>query len=86
MNHVHYINTLRINMDLYTINYIKNNPIIHNYLREEPSWYKQLNRSSKNLKPLEELAKKHYKLTPQDRLESLSQSINIINNFLDVLK
>ena len=73
-------------MDLYTINYIKTNPIIYNYLRENPSWYKQLNRNGNDLKTLEKLAKQYYKLTVEDRIEKLSQKINLISNFIDVLK
>lgn len=73
-------------MDLYTINYIKRNPIIYNYLRENPSWYKELNRDSSNLKAIESLAKKHYRITPEDKLKKLSQSIVMIRNFIDVLK
>lgn len=73
-------------MDLYTINYIKTNPIIYNYLRENPLWYKYLNRSKDALKEIEELAKKRYKLTAEDRIEKLASSISMISNFIDVLK
>lgn len=73
-------------MDLYTINYIKNNPLIYNYLRENSSWYKYLNRSSSYLKPLEEEMKEKYKLRPQDRIEKISQGISMVSNILDVLK
>ena len=73
-------------MDLYTINYIKNNPIIYNYLREDPSWYKQLNRNGETLKIIQELAKKRYKLTAEDKVEKIYRGINLINNFIDVLK
>lgn len=72
-------------MDLYTINYIKNNPLIHNYLREKSYWYKYLNRNSSNLKLLEQEMKKAYKLTAEDRIEKLSNSINIISSLFDAL-
>lgn len=32
-------------MNLYTINYVKNNQLLYNYLRENSYWYKYLNRS-----------------------------------------
>ena len=73
-------------MDLYTINYIKNNPLIYNYLRENSSWYKQLNRDSSNLKLLEEEMKKRYKLTTEDKIAKLSKNINLVATFMDVLK
>lgn len=73
-------------MNQYTINYIKNNPLIYNYLREKPEWYKELNRDGSNIKIVEALAKKHYHQTPEDKIKKISQTITMINNFLDVLK
>lgn len=73
-------------MDQYTINYIKNNPLVYNYLREDSSWYKELNRSSSALKLVEEQAKKYYKLTTQDKIEKISKNIELISMFMDVLK
>lgn len=73
-------------MDIETIRTIKNNPLIYNYLREDSSWYKYLNRDKKYLKNVEEEAKKFYKLTINDRLERLSNNIDLINTFIDVLK
>lgn len=73
-------------MDLFTINYIKNNPLIYNYLRENSHWYKELNRGSDILKQLEEEAKKAYKQTPEDKIEKLSHNIELLSTFIDVLK
>ena len=73
-------------MNQYTINYIKNNPLIYNYLREKPEWYKELNRDGSSIKIVEALAKKHYHQTPEDKIKKISQTITMINNFLDVLK
>lgn len=73
-------------MDLYTINYIKTNPLIYQYLRENSTWYKYLNRDRKNIRLLEEEIKRKYKLTAQDRLEKLSKNIDLISTFMDVLK
>ena len=73
-------------MDLFTINYIKNNPLVYNYLRENSTWYKALNRDSGNLKYLEEELKKKYKLTPADKLAKFSKNMDLISTFIDVLK
>lgn len=73
-------------MNQYTINYIKNNSLIYNYLREKPEWYKELNRDGSNIKIVEALAKKYYHQTPEDKIKKISQTITMINNFLDVLK
>ena len=73
-------------MDLYTINYIKNNPLLYQYLRANSSWYKKLNRNPEVIKELEKEAKEYYKLTVTDRLERFTQNIEMISTFLDVLK
>lgn len=73
-------------MDLFTINYIKNNPPVYSYLRENSSWYKQLNRDGRNLKYLEDEMKKKYKLTAEDKIAKFSKNINLISTFMDVLK
>lgn len=73
-------------MDQYTINYIKTNPLIYNYLREDSSWYKELTRSRDALKLVEEEAKRFYKLTSKDKFEKISKNIELISMFMDVLK
>lgn len=86
MNQDLFIESLKTNMNLYTINYIKNHPNIYRFLREESYWYKYLNRSSSYLKPLEEQMKKKYKITPEDKINKLSKNIDLISTFIDVLK
>ncbi len=73
-------------MDLYTINYIKSNPLVYQYLRVNSSWYQRLNRDPKAIKELEKEAKAYYKLTTSDRIEKFSHSIEMISTFMDVLK
>lgn len=73
-------------MNLYTINYIKNNELIYRYLREDSSWYKYLNRDSNVLPIIEEIAKKKYGFTTEDRLKKLSDNIGLISTFLNVIK
>ena len=73
-------------MDINTIRYIKTNPLIYNYLRENSYWYKELNRGSDVLKQIEEEAKRFYKQTPEDKMEKLSKNIKMISTFMDVLK
>lgn len=73
-------------MDLYTIRIIKENPNIYRYLRENSHWYKELNRDGYNIKYLISEMKEKYKLTPKDKLEKLSNNIDMIMSFMDVLK
>lgn len=80
------INILRINMDLKTINYIKNNKEIYDFLRENSMYYKELNRDSTSINKIELLARKKYKMTYIDKLENITNNINLISTFIDVLK
>ena len=73
-------------MDIKTQIIIKNNPNIYKYLREYSYWYKFLNRDSNSLKDLEKEMKDRYKLTAEDRLESINNSLSLIHSFMDVLK
>lgn len=72
-------------MDVFTINYIKNNPLIYDYLRENSTWYKELNRDGRVIKQVEEEAKKFYKQTPEDKLKKLSRNIEMFKTFMDVI-
>ena len=73
-------------MDKYTINIIKNNPNIYNYLRENSYWYKALNRDGQSIKKLEQEMRQKYKLTTIDKIDNLTRNINLISTFIDVLK
>lgn len=73
-------------MNLYTINYIKSNPNLYRFLRDDSSWYKVLNRGEESIKLVEEKMRKRYKLTAQDKIEKLSRSVEMISTFMDVLK
>ena len=73
-------------MDIPTQIKIKSNPYIYKYLREYSYWYKFLNRNPNMIKKLEEEMKERYKLTPKDKLEKLSNSMDLISSFIGVLK
>lgn len=73
-------------MDLYTINYIKSNPTIYSFLRENSHWYKDITRDGSALKRIEQEAKVYYKLTPEDKIKHISDSINLISSFIDAIK
>lgn len=73
-------------MDLYTINYIKNNKLVYDYLRVNSYWYKYLNRDSRYLKNIEEEAKEYFKVRLEDRIKNFSNQIDNISTFLDLLK
>ena len=65
---------------------IKSNPNLYRYLRENSYWYKYLNRSPLSLKEMEEEMKEKYRLRPTDRLENVSNTIKMIESFLEVMR
>lgn len=73
-------------MDLYTINYIKSNPLVYQYLRANSYWYKELNRNPFVLERVNQEAKKYYKMTVPDKIEKFTQDMEMISTFMDVLK
>ena len=72
-------------MNTETLNYIRNNPYIYNFLREESYHYKYLYRDNNYIKTIEKLAKKKYKLELSDKIERISNTINLLNTFFDVI-
>ncbi len=73
-------------MQVETLLKIKSNPNLYRYLRENSYWYKYLNRSPLSLKDMEEEMKEKYKLRPTDRLENVSNTIKMIESFLEVMR
>jgi hypothetical protein len=72
-------------MDIKTLNIIKKNPILYNYLRDESYNYKYLYRDPSFLNEIIDLAKEKYKLRSIDKLDRLKDNIDLIQTFLDVL-
>ncbi len=65
---------------------IKSNPNLYRYLRENSYWYKYLNRNPLFLKSLEEEMKEKYRLRATDKIENISNSLNLIKSFLEIMK
>ena len=65
---------------------IKSNPNLYRYLRENSYWYKYLNRSPIFLRRVEEEMKEKYRLRSVDKIENISNSLNLIKSFLEVMR
>ena len=65
---------------------IYQDPKQHQFLRENSYWYKYLNRSEIFYKDFLNDMKDKYKLKPIDKLNKISNDIEMIRTFLDVLK
>ena len=65
---------------------IKSNPNLYRYLRENSYWYKYLNRSSIFIRRLEEEMKEKYRLRSVDKIENISNTMKMIQSFLEVMR
>lgn len=65
---------------------INNDPNQISFLRENPIWYKRLNRNPYLYKEFISDMKDKYKLNPSDKLNKMLNNISMIQTFLDVLK
>ena len=65
---------------------VRSNLLLNQYLKYNSYWYKELIRNPSSLKNLEQEMKKEYKLTTEDKITKLSERMNTISSFLDVLK
>lgn len=56
------------------------------YLKENSYWYTLLNRNPNYIKIMIEEMKKKYKLTNEDKIKKINNSIIMMKEFLDILK
>lgn len=73
-------------MQVYVKMQIDNNPNLKRYLKENSYWYHHLNRNPFSIKDMEEEMKKKYKLTAEDRLEKMNNSIDLIKEIFNIIK
>lgn len=65
---------------------INSNPNYQRFIRENPIWYKILNRDPLQFKNFVQEVKDKYELTVTDRINKMLDNINTLQTFLDVLK
>ena len=73
-------------MNLETIVKIKNDAMLQKYIRENSYWYKILNRNPSYIEYLVDEMKKEYKLTTADKIEDLSNKLDLIKAFMNAFK
>ncbi len=64
---------------------LRENSIYLKYLKENSFWYKYLNRNNNYFKLFEDDMKTKYKLRTEDRLSKISDSLDTISKFMDIL-
>ncbi len=65
---------------------IKNNPMLQKYIRENSYWYKIINRNPSSINKMIEDMKKTYKLRFEDKIDDLSDKMNLVKSFMDAIK
>lgn len=65
---------------------IKNNSLLQKYIRKNSYWYKILNRNPNMIEYLEEEMKEKYKLTTADKINDLSNKLDLVRAFMDAFK
>lgn len=65
---------------------IKNNPNYIRYLREHSYWYKYLNRNPNSFNQFEEEAKEYFGLRPQDRINKMLDTVEMISTLVSGFK
>lgn len=73
-------------MNEQTLKYIRKHDYIYWYLREDSTHYMYLYQDNKYVYTLKKIAKEHYKLRYTDKMERLSNKMDILNAFIDVFK
>lgn len=65
---------------------INNDPRLHQFIRENPIWYKRLNRNPNLFREFTLEMKDTYKLKTSDKISKTLDNISMLQAFLDVLK
>ena len=73
-------------MDVATQIKIRNNPYLYQYLRDNSSWYKALNRDPNSIKQMEIEMKNAYKLNLTDKIGNIGEKIEMVRTFIDIMR
>ena len=65
---------------------IKNNYLLQKYIRGNSFWYKYLYRNPGLLSEMEREMKEKYKLTASDKIKDISEKLDLLRTFMNVLK
>lgn len=68
------------------IQYIRSKPNLHQFIREEPKWYRILSRNPHEIKRMEYEAKKYYKQTIPDRMEQFVNGIQMAQMMMSMFQ
>lgn len=72
-------------MDRRLLQIIRNNPHIYNFLRDESYHYKYLLKDPNYIRKIDRLAKEKYHLRFTDKIDNLSNNLELLKTFLDII-
>lgn len=67
-----------------TLHYIRTHKDLYRLLRDESKYYENIFKNNNSVYELNRLAKEKYKTRFVDKVESISNKINILSSFLDL--
>lgn len=73
-------------MNLECIVKIKNDVMLQKYIRENSYWYKILNRNPAMIEYAMDEMKKQYKLTTADKINEISNKLDLVRTFMNAFK
>lgn len=73
-------------MQIVTQYTLQSDPKMHNFLKENSQWYKELNRNSKNYELFVKEMKKKYRLNPTDKISDTIDNIDLLSTVLQTIK
>jgi len=72
-------------MSIEVLNYIRNHDYIYYFLRQDSSYYEYIFKDNNYIYELDKIVKEKYHIRYSDKLDKISNSIQMINTFLDIL-
>lgn len=69
-----------------TLKYIRTHKELYNLLREDSSLYEEIYKNNDYVYELQKLAKEKYGTRFIDKIDNLSNKLNLISSFLDIFK
>ena len=69
-----------------TLILIRSDPRLNMYLKYNYYWYKELIRNPASITLLEEEMKKEFKLTTSDKINDMTEKLEMLQMFLNVMK
>ncbi|MGJ7922519.1 YlbE-like family protein [Neobacillus sp. LXY-4] len=68
------------------VEYLNRNPQLHQFLREQPNWYRRLSRNPQDLQQLEISSMHYYKKTFPHQVEKFSNGVQMASMLMSMFQ